>query len=103
VKFLPLVIFAVLLGGMLFYVSRQRQRAAVQEASLRERLRVGSAVMTTSGLYGVIHALDEGGDTAELTIAPGVTVTWAFAALRDAQSLPDRYRGGVQAPPDDEV
>jgi hypothetical protein len=51
--------------------------------------------MTTSGLYGVIRSIDGQNDTVELEIAPGVTVRWAFPALRDAESLPDRYRGAT--------
>lgn len=98
-KYLPIVILVVVLGGMILFTSRQRQRAAAQGASLRERLQVGSTVMTTSGLYGVIMAMDEPSDTVELSIAPGVTVRWAFAALRDAESLPDRYRNAATQPP----
>ena len=52
---------------------------------------VGSEVMTTSGLYGTVVAVGED-DTVTLSIAPGVEVKWAFAALRDVASLPAQYR-----------
>jgi preprotein translocase subunit YajC len=97
VNWLPLVAILILLGGAMLFISRQRQRAAVQEAGLRDRLHVGSSVMTTSGLYGVIRSIDKQSDTVELEIAPGVTVRWTFAALRDAESLPDRYRGAANS------
>lgn len=96
-NWLPLVAIFVLLGGAMLFTSRQRQRAAAQEAGLRDRLHVGSSVMTTSGLYGVIRSVDKQSDTVELEIAPGVTVRWTFAALRDAESLPDRYRGAANS------
>ena len=96
-NWLPLVAIFVLLGGAMLFTSRQRQRAAAQEAGLRDRLHVGSSVMTTSGLYAVIRSIDEQSDTVELEIAPGVTVRWTFAALRDAESLPDRYRGAANS------
>ena len=96
-NWLPLVAILILLGGAMLFISRQRQRAAVQEAGLRDRLHVGSSVMTTSGLYGVIRSIDKQSDTVELEIAPGVTVRWTFAALRDAESLPDRYRGAANS------
>jgi preprotein translocase subunit YajC len=97
VNWLPLVAIFVLLGGAMLFTSRQRQRAAAQEAGLRDRLHVGSSVMTTSGLYGVIRSIDDQSDTVELEIAPRVTVRWTFAALRDAESLPDRYRGAANS------
>jgi preprotein translocase subunit YajC len=97
VNWLPFVAIVLLLGGAMLFTSRQRQRAAAREAGLRERLHVGSNVMTTSGLYGVIRSIDEQTDTVELEIAPGVSVRWAFAALRDAESLPDRYRGATNS------
>ena len=96
-NWLPFVAVAVVFGGAMLFTSRQRQRAAAQRAGLRERLRVGSNVMTTSGLYGVIRSIDEQNDTVELEVAPGVTLRWAFAALRDAESLPDRYRGAASS------
>lgn len=102
-NFLPLIIIVVLLAGAFIVMQRQRQKAAGQESDLRERLRVGSKVMTTSGLYGVVADIDESDDTVQLTIATGVTVKWAFAALRDVESLPDRYRRPVTPPPGDDT
>jgi hypothetical protein len=56
--------------------------------------------MTTSGLYGTVVAKHDDG-TALISIAPGVEVKWAVAALRDADSLPDRYQRGIyDRPPD---
>ena len=31
----------------------------------------------------------------QLSIAPGVEVKWALAALRDVESLPPQYREGI--------
>lgn len=98
-KYLPLVLIVLLLAAAILYTSRLRRRAAKQDVGLRERLGVGSRVMTTSGLYGVIRSVDEDRDTVSLEIADGVAVTWALAALRDAESLPDRYRGAAADPP----
>ncbi|MGI8880982.1 MAG: preprotein translocase subunit YajC [Jatrophihabitans sp.] len=102
-NFVPLIVIGVLLAGAFIFMQRQRQKAAGQEADLRERLQVGSKVMTTSGLYGVVAEIDESDDTVQLTIATGVTVKWAFAALRDVESLPDRYRRPVAPPPGDDT
>jgi Preprotein translocase subunit YajC len=51
--------------------------------------------MTTSGLYGTVTAVNQEDDTVLLSIAPGVEVKFAFAALRDAASLPTQYRAGT--------
>ena len=94
-KYLPVILMALLLGGAIVYTARLRQRAMVQDAGLRDRLTVGSRVMTTSGLYGVITAIDDEQDTVSLQIADGVVVTWTRPALRDAEALPERYRGAA--------
>jgi preprotein translocase subunit YajC len=56
-----------------------------------QRIRVGTEVMTTSGLYGTVVSLLDG-EKVMLSIAPGVEVKWALAALRDIASLPSDYR-----------
>jgi preprotein translocase subunit YajC len=101
VNYLPIVVLIVLALGMYLWTKRTRQRAAYEEAGLRARLSAGSPVMTTSGLYGTIESIDHADDTVQLVIAKGITVTWALAALRDAQSLPDRYRSAVK--PDEQA
>lgn len=90
---LPLIIVALLLVGMFFFAQRNRQKAAAAEASRRESIGVGTDVMTTSGLYGTVTAVHDD-DTVLLSIAPGVEVKFALAALREVTTLPTRYRPG---------
>src|SRR6476661_9804590 len=73
---------------------RNRKRALAEEAVRVARIDVGTEVMTTSGLYGTVVAKHDDG-TVLLSIAPGVEVKWAAAALRDAPSLADNYRRGL--------
>jgi preprotein translocase subunit YajC len=94
VNALPLIILAALVLGMLFFAQRNRQKAAAAEAQRRASIGVGSDVMTTAGLYGTVTAVNDD-DTVLLSIAPGVEVRFAFAALRDAASLPSQYRAGA--------
>jgi preprotein translocase subunit YajC len=89
--YLPLVVIAVLLIGMLAFSARARRRQSEQAAAQAEKIGVGSEVMTTSGLYGTVVARNDD-DTVVLAIAPGVEVKWALAALREVSTLPDRYR-----------
>ena len=92
-RFLPYIIIAVVLLGLVVWTRRARQRSAETDARMRRDITVGTQVMTTSGLYGTVVALNSD-DTVILAIAPGVEVRWAFAALRDADALPPRYRRG---------
>jgi preprotein translocase subunit YajC len=94
VSALPLIILAVLVLGMLFFAQRNRQKAAAAEVQRRATIGVGTDVMTTSGLYGTVTAVNDD-DTVLLSIAPGVEVRFTFAALRDVTSLPSQYRAGA--------
>lgn len=90
----PYVVVLVLLFGLLAISMRNRRRAAAQEMVRASQIGFGTEVMTTSGLYGTVTARNDDG-TVQLVIAPGVEVKWAVAALRDASSLPDQYRQGI--------
>jgi preprotein translocase subunit YajC len=90
----PYVVVLVLLGLMLAFSMRNRRRQVAEEAVRSERIAVGTEVMTTSGLYGTVVAKHDDG-TVLLSIAPGVEVKWALAALRDASALSDTYRRAI--------
>ncbi len=81
---------------LMLFARRARGRSAETDARLRRDISVGTHVMTTSGLYGTVVAVNSD-DTVILSVAPGVEVRWAFAALRDAAALPPRYRRPVDA------
>lgn len=100
---LPLILLAALLLAMFLFTRRNRERAMAQQARFRDRIGFGTEVMTTSGLYGTVTGVNPD-DSVQLSIAPGVEVKWAVAALRDIESLPNQYRQGIQsdeAAPDD--
>lgn len=93
----PLIVLAVLFIGVVTYSRRTKQRAAAADSARREHLRPGAEVMTTSGLYGTVAAVNDD-DTVLLSIAAGVEVRWSVAALREVSELPDRYRGPIADP-----
>lgn len=93
-EILPLVILAVLLVGMVTFSRRNKQRAAAADNARRQELKPGSEVMTTSGLYGTVVSINPD-DSVLLSIAPGVEVKWAIAALRQVTELPEQYRGAI--------
>lgn len=74
-----LLLLAVLLVAFLLLVvrpSRNRLRAARE---VQAGLRVGSEVMTSAGLIGVVHAVEE--DLVVLEAAPGVHLRFATGAV----------------------
>ena len=71
---LPLII----LLPLLLLIMRQRKQQK-EFAAQQDRLTVGDRIMTTAGLYGTVTAID--GDTMQLEVAPGTTLTWAKAAI----------------------
>jgi preprotein translocase subunit YajC len=76
----------VIIGGFLWFMSRNQRRATQATIDLHESLQPGDRVHTTSGLEATIVGLTE--DTVDLEIAPGVVTTWMKLAMRD-RILPD--------------
>jgi preprotein translocase subunit YajC len=87
----PLLLLALLLVAMMTFSRRNKQRIAAADAARRERITAGTDVMTTSGLYGTVVAVNDD-STVLLSIAPGVEVRWTIAALREVSELPEEYR-----------
>jgi preprotein translocase subunit YajC len=87
----PYIVVIVLLGLLMLVSVRNRKRQVAEEMVRVSRIGVGTEVMTTSGLYGTVVAKYEDG-TVLLSVAPGVELKWAAAALRDAPSLAEGYR-----------
>ena len=89
-NYLPFIIFLIVILGLLAFSARSRRRQSQAQLDRAERITVGSEVMTTSGLYGTVVARNAD-DTVLLSIAPGVEVKWALAAVRDIESLPNQF------------
>jgi len=98
---LPFVGFLLVVIALLVFSARARRRQATLAAQRAATIGVGSEVMTTSGLYGTVVARNDD-ETAVLSIAPGVEVKWALAALRDVASLPGQFRAGGDTSEEDE-
>ncbi|MET0456641.1 MAG: preprotein translocase subunit YajC [Mycobacterium sp.] len=76
--FLPLLI---IMGAFMFFASRRQKKAMQATIDLQNSLTVGDRVMTTSGQYGTIAAVEN--DTIDIEIAPGIVTTWTKLAVRD--------------------
>ncbi|MBE7189042.1 preprotein translocase subunit YajC [Jatrophihabitans endophyticus] len=94
-KYLPLLVFVVIVVLAFAWMGRARRRQAAGQVAQAERIEVGTEVMTTSGLYGTVVAKNDDG-TVALSIAPGLEVKWELAALRDVASLPPNVGNGLR-------
>lgn len=73
---LPLVIILLAFWLLIIRPARTRTR---QQAQLLSQLTPGQEVMTTSGLYATVAAVED--DLVVLEASPGVPTRWAKAAV----------------------
>jgi preprotein translocase subunit YajC len=74
-------IFLILLIGAfgLYMFTRSSRNKAKKVAATRSSIEVGAQVMTTSGIYATVIAIDD--DSFELEVADGVVIRFAKAAV----------------------
>ena len=86
-------LFLVLMLTLVLFVlpARQRKRMQAQAQALQESLRIGTPVMTTSGLHGTVAGLHD--KTVDLEVSPGVVLTFARPAIMEIRSP-----AGVEGP-----
>lgn len=97
---MALLVPLVLLALMWVFLILPQQRRVKEHKSFVAGLSVGDAVVTTSGVYGTIRALDA--ETALLQVAPGVEITIARMAIGQPQPSFDEPALGTQAPDSDD-
>jgi len=74
-----LLLLAVLLVAFLLLVVRPARNRLKAVREVQAGLRVGSEVMTSAGLLGVVHAIEQ--DLVVLEVAPGVHLRFATGAV----------------------
>lgn len=79
VNALPLIIVLAVFALLVVVPMRRQMRRQREVQSLQTTLAVDSEVMTTSGLYGRVVAVED--RTIDLEVAPEVTVRFARAAI----------------------
>ncbi len=80
-SFLPLILIVVVCYFMMIRPQQKKQKA---EQKMREALKKGDHVMTTSGLKAKVASVRE--DEVVLEIAEGVKVTFAKAAIMQVEN-----------------
>lgn len=81
---MELLVPIAILGVMYAVLILPQQRRVKEHRAYVASLQVGDAVVTTSGLFGTVTALDA--EQARLRIAPDVEVTMARMAIARPQS-----------------
>lgn len=69
-----LLMFALLGGGFYVLLIRPQQRRAKAQQALIRSVGVGDDIITTSGIYGTITAVDDDEGTVTVQIAPGTEI-----------------------------
>jgi preprotein translocase subunit YajC len=75
----PLLFLLVVAGAFWLLMIRPAQRKARQQQALQSSVAVGDEVMTTSGIFGRVRALEE--ETVHVEIADGVQIRVVRAAI----------------------
>ncbi|WP_240776909.1 preprotein translocase subunit YajC [Nonomuraea basaltis] len=73
---LPLILLVVVFYFLLIRPQRKRQQEAVR---MQNSLAPGARVMTTTGLFATVVAVDN--DDVVLEVAPGIETRWVKAAI----------------------
>ncbi|HLU75703.1 MAG TPA: preprotein translocase subunit YajC [Nonomuraea sp.] len=72
----PLILLVVVFYFLLIRPQRKRQQEAIQ---MQNSLTPGTRVMTTTGLFGTVTAIDN--EDVILEIAPNIETRWVKAAI----------------------
>lgn len=79
-SFAVTLLFMVAIGGAMYFLMIRPQRRRLKESqSLQREISEGDEVITNSGVYGFVNALD--GDTVWLEIAEGTEIRIARHSL----------------------
>lgn len=89
--FLPLMI-----AGMYFFLIRPQQKRQKETAAFNQTLTVGSQVVTSSGIYGTITALED--EAVHLEIDKDIVIKISRGAIvRGQDDAPTPQRGAKSA------
>lgn len=82
---LPLLLVALLIPMFLGVRRQKREMAKVNE--MRDALKVGDQVITTSGLFATVVDIDTDEETVDLEIAEDVVTTWKRSAILEIRPV----------------
>lgn len=94
---MSLVILLLIPVGMYFLLIRPQRKRSREQQALQASISVGDEVMTTSGIYGFISAIEEETDVIWLEIDDDVQIRLSRAAISGKAKVPTSPTGGDDA------
>lgn len=89
----PLLLFALMGGGMYFLLIRPQKRRARAQQALVQSVQVGEEIVTTAGIYGTVTEIDDDEGTVVVEIAPGTRIRMVRAGIGRRLIDDDAYDG----------
>ena len=100
-SFLFTLVFMALIGAAMYFLMIRPQRRRMRDtANLQKAISEGDEVVTNSGVYGFVNAID--GDVVWLEVADGVEIRIARAALTRKINSAAEAAGGPESPQEDD-
>ena len=85
---MELIILFVVLIALMFFMSSRTRKQQKQQQAFRAELAPGQEVMTGSGMFGTVVAIDDASDTVTIESTPGVQTRWVRAAIARRTDTP---------------
>lgn len=79
------VIMVVIMGGMLWFMSRSQRKQQKERQNLLESMKVGDEVVTIGGLHGVLSEIDKTSNTVTLD-CEGIYLTFERGSIRTVKA-----------------
>jgi|SRR5699024_6018489 len=89
-----MLIFLVVIFGMLFLMMSRNRKQQRQTTEMRQSLAVGDEVMTSSGMYGTVTALE--GNVVTIESVPGQPTRWFLHAIGKKVDPATEYATGEE-------
>jgi preprotein translocase subunit YajC len=92
-SFAPLV---VLLVVFYFFILRPQQKKAKQEAQMRNSIQIGDKIVTTSGVFGSVTAIDDTKGVISIEVAKDISIVVYKASIAETLTKNDNDKNQIQ-------
>ena len=81
--FSTLAIYAVIIGGMYFFLFRPQQKKKKQEDEMRQNVKIGDEIVTIGGIVGKVISVKNDGETLVIESSSNKVKSqkWAIAQV----------------------
>jgi len=90
-----MLIFLVLIFGMLILMMNRNRKQQREQTELRRSIAAGDEVMTSSGMYGTVTAVD--GNVVTIESTPGNASRWFLPAIAKKVDPATEYASSTDA------